>query len=168
MRPCRPTAGSAPSCLDASPRSHCSWSSTNISQLHLPGPREWAGGSSQLEFDQHLTTACPLVTRAVPRWLCVDQHRTTVCTSHISAFPEKKENSASMSPDMPSSENTTAYRTCLLGPLSHTGLHFLLHVEGPFLQPPDLQGKDDPTRQEGQDPQDRDKQLTSTENTRFL
>ena len=31
------TAGSAPSRLDASPRS--SWSSTNISQLHLPGPR---------------------------------------------------------------------------------------------------------------------------------
>ena len=39
MRPYRPTAGSAPSRLDASPRSHCSWSSTNISQLHLPGPR---------------------------------------------------------------------------------------------------------------------------------
>ena len=47
----------------------------------------WA---SQLEFDQHLTTAYPQVTRAVSRWLCVDQHRPTVCTSHLSAFPEKK------------------------------------------------------------------------------
>ena len=102
VRSCRPTAGSAPSRLDASPRSHCSWSSTNISQLHLAGPRNGLVGHRSWSS----TNISQLHIHKSPeryRVCCAfDQHRTVVCLSHIPPSPKKKRNSASMSPDMPS------------------------------------------------------------------
>ena len=74
-------------------------SSTIISRRRLPGPRNGLVGHrswSSTNISQLLSTSHQSGTHL----LRVDQHRTTVCTSHIS---EKKGDSASMSPDMPSS-----------------------------------------------------------------
>ena len=101
MRTCRPTAGGAPSRLDASPRSHRSWSLTN---------------------NHH--NCYPQGTKAVSHLLCVHQHRTTVCSFTHFRLPRKKETRLLCLPDMPSSvkKKTRANWTLPFTPLPHTCL----------------------------------------------
>ena len=73
MVTCRPTAGNAPSRLDASPRSHRSWSSTNISQLHLLGPRNGLVGHCSWSSTNISQPHLHKVPKRYRRWLCVAQ-----------------------------------------------------------------------------------------------
>ena len=77
MRTCRPTAGSAPSRFVAS--------HGDVSLGRAMGLWVIAVGVRPTSHNCY-----PQVTKAVSHVLCVDQHRTTVCTSHTSAFPEKR------------------------------------------------------------------------------
>ena len=59
-------------------------------------------------------SASPRCPKAVSHLLCVDQHRTTVCTSHISAFPEKR----SLGFSVPRHAKLRKHRLQLTGPYS--------------------------------------------------
>ena len=96
MRPC------APSHLDASPRRHCS-RSRPTSPTPSPWAAQWACGSSQKE-----STNIPnyISTRSQSgRIGCASTNNAQPCVLHIlPPSPKKKEDSASMSPDVPSSK----------------------------------------------------------------
>ena len=96
-----------PSRLDASPQESSQLESDQqSSQLHLPGPRNGLVGHRSWSPTNNHHNCYPQVTKAVSHLLCVDQHRTTVCTSHTSATLPEKGCVDSVSPDTPRMKKT--------------------------------------------------------------
>ena len=160
MRACRPTGGGAPSRLDASPRSHRSWSLTNNHHNCISLGR--AMGLWVIAVGVRPTIFTTAIHKSPKRYriCCASTNITQLCVLHTLPPSPKKGDSASMSPDMPSSGK----RPQLTGPCSshlcrtRVPVVFLfqhrradhhgepaLHVDGSSLRLRDPQGKDNPT-----------------------
>ena len=136
MRTCRPPAGSAPSRLVASPRSHRSWSLTNNHHNCISLGRAMGLLVIAVGVDQH-----PLLlsTSHQSGIACVVPRLTSHNCVYFTHFrlPRKKETRLQCPPTCRALEkDTKAKRTLLLAPLSHACLCSYAPTPGTWKTPP--------------------------------